>query len=138
MKKKFVIILACLMAIFTLTLTACGDDKGETVLEFTCNNSDFSDERSIYFNKEFDSLILVADFEIQEATATMQILDKQNNQVVWEKTTSNTEKFDIELKDIDANSEYFFRIEVGQTKHMHLLITSPVKLVKDKEKPEVE
>ena len=138
MKKTFIIILACLMAILTLTLTACGDDKGKTVLEFTCNNSEFSDEKSIYFNKEFDSLVLTADFEIQETTATMQILDKQNNQVVWEKTTSNTEKFDIELKNIEANTEYVFRIEVGQTKYMHLLITSPVKLVKDKEKPVVQ
>ena len=30
MKKKFIIILACLMAILTLTLTACGDDKNGT------------------------------------------------------------------------------------------------------------
>ena len=138
MKKTFITMLACLMAILTFTLIACGDGKGETVLEFTCKNSEFSDEKSIYFNEEFDSLILTADFEIQEATATMQILDKQNNQVVWEKTTSNTEKFDIELKDIVSNTEYFFRIEVEQTKYMHLLITSPVKLVKDKEKPEVK
>ena len=138
MKKTFLTILACLMAILTLTLTACSEGKGETVLEFTCKNSEFSDEKSIYINKEFDSLVLSADFEIQDATATMQILDKQNNQVVWEKTTSNTEKFDIELKNIDANTEYFFCIEVGQTKYMHLLITSPVKLVKDKEKPEVK
>ena len=138
MKKLFITLLTCLMAILTLTLTACGDNKGETVLEFTCNNSEFSDKRSIYFNKEFDNLVLAADFEIQEATATMKILDKQNNQVVWEKTTSNTEKFDIELKNIDANTEYFFYIEVEQTKYMHLLIISPVKLVKDKEKPEVK
>ena len=137
MKKTFITILACLMAILTLALTACSDGKGETVLEFTCKNSDFSNEKSIYFNEKFDSLVLTADFEIQEATATMQILDKQSNQVVWEKTTDNTEKFDIELKNIVANTEYFFRIEVRQTKYMHLLITSPVKLVKDKEKPEV-
>ena len=138
MKKTFITIVACLMAILTLTLTACGDGKGETVLEFTCNNSEFSDEKSIYFNEEFDSLILTADFEIQDATATMQILDKQNNQVVWEKTTSKTEKFNIELKDIVSNTEYFFHIEVEETKYMHLIITSPVKLVKDKEKPEVK
>lgn len=138
MKKAFITILTFLMAILTLTLTACGDGKGETVLEFTCNNSEFSDEKSIYFNEEFDSLILTADFEIQDATATMQILDKQNNHIVWEKSTNNTEKFNIELKDIVANTEYFFHIEVEETKYMHLIITSPVKLVKDKEKPEVK
>ena len=138
MKKAFITILTFLMAILTLTLTACGDGKGETVLEFTCNNSEFSDEKSIYFNEEFDSLILTADFEIQDATATMQIRDKQNNHIIWEKSTNNTEKFNIELKDIVANTEYFFHIEVEETKYMHLLITSPVKLVKDKEKPEVK
>ena len=51
MKKAFITILTFLMAFLTLTLTACGDGKGETVLEFTCKNSEFSDEKSIYFKE---------------------------------------------------------------------------------------
>lgn len=138
MKKKFIIILACLMAILTLTLTACGDTKGETVLELTYRNSECSDEKSLYFNEDYESITLNAKIDIEDGLAKMQILDKEENKVVWEKTTDKTEDFDIELKNVVANTEYYFQIEVKQTKYMHLLITSSVKLVQNKEKPEVK
>ena len=138
MKKTFMAMLACLMAILALTLTACGDGKSETVLELTYRNSNCSDEKSLYFNEDYESITLNAKIEVEEGLVKMQILDKQNNKVVWEKTSDKTEDFDIELKNVVADSEYFFQVEVEQIKYMHLLITSPVKLVKDKEKPEVK
>ena len=137
MKKTFITILACLMAVLTLTLAACGDGKGETVLELTYRNSNCSDEKGLYFNEDYESITLNAKIEVEEGLVKMQILDKQDNKVVWEKTTDKTEDFDIELKNVVANTEYFFQVEVEQIQYMHLLITSPVKLVKDKAKPEV-
>lgn len=136
MKKKLIIILACLMAVLTMILTACGDNKGETVLELTYRNSDCSEEKSLYFNEDYESIILNVKFEIEDGFAKMQILDKQDNEIVWEKTADKTEDFSIELKNIVANTEYYFYIEVEQTTYMHLLMTSPVKLVKNKEKPQ--
>lgn len=47
----------------------------------------------------------------------MLILDKQDNKMVLEKTTDKTEDFDIELKNVVANTEYFFIIEVEQIKY---------------------
>lgn len=135
MKKALTILLACLMAI--LTLTACSDNNGETVLELTYRDTNCSEERSLYFNENYDSITLNAKIEIENGLAKMQIIDKQENQVIWEKTSDKTDNFDIELKNIVANTEYFFHIEVEQTKYMHLLITSPVKFVKNKQKPQV-
>lgn len=137
MKKTFITVLACLMAILTLTLAACGNSKGETVLELTYRNSNCSDEKSLYFNEDYESITLNTKIEVEEGLVKMQILDKQDNKVVWEKATDKTEDFDIELKNVVANTEYFFRVEAEQIKYIHLLVTSPVKLVKDKEKPEV-
>ncbi|MDE6411418.1 MAG: hypothetical protein K2L02_02650 [Clostridia bacterium] len=138
MKKAFITILACLMAILALTLTACGDNKGETVLELTYRNSDCAEEKSIYFNEDYESVTLNAKIEVEDGLAKMQILDKQEDKVVWEKTADKTEDFDIELKNVVANTEYYFHLEVEHAKYIHLLVTSPVKLVKNKEKPEVQ
>lgn len=126
------------MAILALTLTACGDNKGETVLELTYRNSDCAEEKSIYFNEDYESVTLNAKIEVEDGLAKMQILDKQEDKVVWEKTADKTEDFDIELKNVVANTEYYFHLEVEHAKYIHLLVTSPVKLVKNKEKPEVQ
>ncbi|MDE7296168.1 MAG: hypothetical protein K2N84_02765 [Clostridia bacterium] len=141
MKKYFISILLCVITVLTLAFTACGNGKGNTVLEFTYSYStpyEYSDEKSIYFNKDFDSITLNASFEIEEGVAELRILDKQSGAVVWEKTADKKEDFEIELKSITADSEYIFKIESKETKHVHLTITSPEKLVKNKEKPEVK
>lgn len=119
-------------------LSACNDDKSETVFDFTYHNSECFEEKIIYFNEDYDSITLNAKIEIEDGIAEIQIRDKQNNNVVWEKTADKTENFDIELKNIVANTECVFSIEIEQTKYIHLLITSPVKLVKNKEKPEIQ
>ncbi|MDE5547914.1 MAG: DUF4624 family lipoprotein [Clostridia bacterium] len=139
MKKYLISILLCIITI--LAFTACGSGKGNTVLEFTYSHStpyEYSDEKIIYFNKDFDSIVLSASFEIEEGVAELRILDKQSNEVVWEKTADKKEDFEIELKSVTADSEYIFKIESKETKHVHLTITSPEKLVKNKEKPEVK
>ncbi len=137
MKKYFISILLCL-TVLTLACAACSNGKGNTVLEFTFNHStpyEYSDEKSIYFNKDFESIVLSASFEIEEGVAELRILDKHSNEVVWERTADKKEDFEIELKSVTANSEYLFQIESKETKHIHLTITSPEKLVKNKEKP---
>lgn len=125
------------MTILSLGLSACSD-KGETVLELTYRNSTCSEEKSLYFNEDYERIILNAKIEVEDGLAKMQILDKEKNKVIWEETTDKTGDFDIELKDVVADTEYYFHIEVEQTEYMHLLITSPIKLVKNKEKPEVK
>lgn len=138
MKKTFVIILTCIITVLSFAFTACGDKTGETVLELAYRNSDCLDEKSIYFNEACERVVLNAKFEIDDGIAKMQVLDKQSNQVVWEKVASNSEKFNIELKNVAANTEYLFRIEIEDTKYIYLLITSPVKLVKNKDKPTIQ
>lgn len=139
MKKYLISILLCVITI--LAFTACGSGKGNTVLEFTYNHStpyEYTDEKSIYFNKEFESIVLSASFEIEEGVAELRILDKQSGAVVWEKTADKKEDFEIELKSVTADTEYVFKIECKETKRVHLTITSPEKLVKNKEKPQVK
>ena len=138
MKKIFISILVCVMVVLALCFTACDYTKSETVLEFTIRNSEGSEEKDIFFNEDYESVTLNAKFEIKDGTAKMQIFDEQNNQVVWKKTSDKTENFDIELKDVNANTEYVFRLETDQSEYVHLLITSSVKLVKNKEKPEIK
>lgn len=121
--------------VLSFALAACGDKTSETVLELAYRNSSCSDEKSIYFNEAYESVVLNAKLEINDGIVKMQIFDKQSNQVVWEKVASNSEKFNIELKNVSANTEYLFRIETEDTKYTYLLITSPVKLVKNKDKP---
>lgn len=137
MKKVLICILIFILTVLSLGLTAC-EDKGETVLCFIVQNTEYSNEKSIYFHKNYDSVLLTADFEIQDGIAEMQIIDIQNKKVIWEKVANTTEKFNIELKNIVANNEYLFQIKVDKPKHMYLRIDSPVKLVKNKEKPAVQ
>ena len=58
-----------------------------------------------------------AQIQVDDEHVKMLILDKQDNKMVWEKTTDKTEDFDIELKNVVANTEYFFIIEVEQIKY---------------------
>lgn len=137
MKKVFISILICILTVLSLGLTAC-EDKGETVLCFIVQNTEYSNEKSIYFRKNYDSVLLTADFEIRDGIAEMRIIDIQNKKIIWEKVASTTEKFNIELKNVVANTEYLFQIEVNKPKYMYLRIDSPVKLVKNREKPTVQ
>lgn len=131
MKKAFLIFTLLIAVICSL----CGCTTKSTVLEFTYSNSKFAYEKSLYFNEDRDTVTLNANIEIDEGTVVMQIIDKQNNRTVWEKTTDTGEAFDIELSNVVAESEYVFSIESEQIKYMHLTVTSSEKLIKDKVKP---
>lgn len=131
MKKVFFIFTLLIIVICSL----CGCTNSTTVLEFTYSNSKFSYKKALYFNDNRDTVTFNANIEIDEGTVFMQIIDKQSNQTIWEKTTDSSETFDIELSNVVAESEYVFNIMSEQIKYMHLTVTSTEKLVKNKEKP---
>ena len=130
-------ILICALLLIVSICCLCGCKSYYTILEFTYTNSDTTSEKSIYFNEDYESLTLNAKIEVENGIANMQIMDKQNNVAIWEKSTDKAEEFVIELSNIKANTEYIFSIEIKQTKYLHLLITSTEKLIKNKEKPEI-
>ena len=138
MKKLFISIL--FTAVLVCGLCGCTSSDA-TIFEFTYQNAEAADmvkEKSIYFNENQDSVILNMILEIDGGTAKMQVFDKQNNQVIWEKTADKAINFDIEMEDFIADHEYIFRIETEQAKYVYLQVTSSEKLVKEKGKPEIK
>lgn len=132
-------VLLLLIALFSLSACNTNSIVSETKISFSFDTStaaNSSDEKKIYIHDDMDQLKLNAELKIDSGDATIQLLNTANNEVVWDGNYKEDSNFEIELSDIKANSAYLLKIETTQSKKVSLIITSDVKLVETKEKPE--
>lgn len=132
-------VLLLLIAMFSLSACNANSTVSETKISFSFDTStaaNSSDEKTIYINDDMDKLKLNAELKIDSGDANIQVLNTANNEVVWDGNYKEDSNFEIELSDIKANSAYLLKIETTQSKKVRLIITSDVKLVENKEKPE--
>ena len=131
--------LLLLIAMFSLSACNANSTVSETTISFSFDTSavaNFSDEKTIYINDDLDKLRLNAELKMDSGDATIQVLKTATNEVVWSGSSKEDSSFEIELSDIKANSAYLLKIETTQSKKVSLVITSDVKLIETKEKPE--
>lgn len=132
-------VLLLLIAMFSLSACNANSTVSETKISFSFDTStaaNSSDEKTIYINDDMDKLKLNAELKIDSGDANIQVLNTANNEVVWDGNYKEDSNFEIELSDIKANSAYLLKIETTQSKKVRLIITSDVKLLENKEKPE--
>lgn len=125
---------------FVTILLFIGCNGKSTNIAFSFNTStpyNSSGEKTIRFNEDFESVTLKTDIQIDTGYLLIQVCDSDNNVVFSEKYTSNGQ-YDINLKNITANNDYIIKVQTEQTKKVEMEISSSIKLVKDKEKPEVK
>lgn len=64
-----------------------------------------------------------------------EVLYIQNyNEIVWSENFDQDTDFNIELTNVNADSEYLIKIQAKQSQKVTLVISSDSKLVQDKEK----
>ena len=126
-------------ALFACSLmAACGNSAFTTRFEFSFGDSGgnyFSDEKSIYINESKEELILSASLKIDGGKAAVDILDADTNEPVNSFSYESSADFDIVLKNVQEGQEYIISVKAEQTKKIDLVVSSPEKLVKNKEKP---
>lgn len=116
----------------------CNSQSSDIVFSFnTSTPYDSCSEKAICFNEDYESVILNADILIDSGSLRIQVLDSEGNAIFNEEYNQNG-KYDIALKDISADGDYLVKVQTEQTKNAELNISSSVKLVKDKEKPELK
>ena len=136
---KISAVLLLLIALFSLSACNTNSIVSETKISFSFDTSaaaNSSDEKTIYVNDDMDQLKLNAELKMDSGNATIQVLNTATNEVVWSGNYKEDSNFEIELSDIKANSAYLLKIETTQSKKVSLIITSDVKLIETKEKPE--
>lgn len=129
-------LLVIVLALFIFCFTGCS--KETTILEFSFSNSEkteFEDEKSLFFNAEKDLITLESILELEDGKIAIQVIDVENNDVIWSNTYSDNEKFVIELRNIRSDSEYILSVQAEETTKFNLTMTSDDKLVKEVKKP---
>ncbi len=130
MKKLYLAILICLIAVLTLSFAACADDSGKTVLDITYENSSSLEKKTIYFNEDHDSVTLNAKIELEDGNVKIIIRNDKTEQIVWEKTADKTEEFETMLTNVKKGTRYIFIIEkIDQPANVRLSVTSTAKFV---------
>lgn len=129
------IIKVLLVTSFLFLLTGCG--KESTTLAFSFHTSspyDSSEEKVIYFNENYEHVVLNVCLQIDTGSATLQITDL-HNQVIWNNTYEKDKNCKIELNSVIANEQYILSVQTEQAQNVNIQISSSVKLVQDKENP---
>lgn len=126
-----------ILVLFVLALlfTGCGDKNTNIAFSFdTSEPQDSVDKKVIYFNEDYDNVVLNAKLQMDSGKVLMEITGP-NDRTVWEASFEESGKYRIELSGVAADEEYILNLRTEQTKKMTLNISSSVKLVMDKEKP---
>ena len=137
--KLFERLLLLIIGLSLLILCITGCNKKTTLLEFSFSSgeeTEFEDKKSIFFNEEKDLITLDSILELEDGKITIQVIDVENNDIIWSNTYSNDEKFVIELRKIHSDSEYILSVQAEETTKFNLTITSDDKLAKEVRKPD--
>lgn len=124
------------LLVIALLLTGCG--KEQTILSFSFQTAEpycSKEEKILCFPESYDNMTLDARLSIDTGSVFIQVSNAEGD-AVWSNTYEKSGSFQIELKGIAADEEYLLTVSADQTKRMELQVISPVKLVKEKEKPE--
>lgn len=135
--KPSKIIMSLIFFGLSFVLSAC--NTSATEMQFSFNTSaaaDSKDSKAIYINNDMDKLELDAILKIGSGKVTIQVIDTLTNEVIWIKYADKDSAFKIELLELKADREYLLVIEAFQSKEVKCTITTDVKLIKDKEKPD--
>lgn len=129
------VIKVLLLTSFLFLLTGC--EKESTTLAFSFHTSspyDSSEEKVIYFNENYEHVVLDVSLQIDTGSATLQVTDL-HNQVIWNNTYEKDKNCKIELNSVIANEQYILSVQTEQAQNVNIQISSSVKLVQDKENP---
>ncbi|MDE7424587.1 MAG: hypothetical protein K2N51_13020 [Lachnospiraceae bacterium] len=137
-KKHFerLLLLVIGLALIVYCITDC--NKKTTSLKFSFSSgekTEFEDKKSIFFNEEKDLITLDSILELEDGKITIQVIDVENNDIIWSNTYSKDEKFVIELRKIHSDYEYILSVQAEETTKFNLTITSDDKLAKEVRKP---
>lgn len=135
MRKK----LSAFLLIGICMLTACGNKYLGTRLEFTFEASEPSSEykeNAIYITEDTKNVTLHTSLDMDCGSIVIQVICAEEGSVVWENSYEQSGDFDIVLEHLIADQEYLVCIQTTDTKKVHMVITAPDNLVKDKETPD--
>lgn len=133
-KKTMLTVMFTIMTVFIFT----GCNSTSTDMSFSFNTStpsDSSDKKTICFNEDYKSVTLNTNLQIDSGSLTMQVCDS-NDDVIFSDKYEKSGNYDINLENVSADKDYIIKVQTEQSKNVKLNISSSVKLVKDKEKPE--
>lgn len=138
MIKKCLSILCCFVIMLSV-LSGCNsaDPISELTFLFNSDNpADFKDEQLLFINEDFENLVLNATLKVEGSAVKIEVIENATGTILWRGDYIENADFQIELSDLKAENEYKLRLETTLTEKVKLTVTSDVKLVKDKEKPE--
>ena len=130
--------LSAFLLIGICMLAACGNKYSGTRLEFTFETNEPSNEykeNTIYITEDTKSVILHTSLDMDCGSIAIQVICVEDESVVWENSYEQSGNFDIVLDHLIADQEYLVCIQTTDTKKVHMVLTSPDNLVKDKETP---
>ena len=133
-KKTMLTVMFTIMTVFMFR----GCNSTSTDMSFSFNTStpsDSSDKKTICFNEDYKSVTLNTNLQIDSGSLTMQVCDS-NDDVIFSDKYEKSGNYDINLENVSADKDYIIKVQTEQSKNVKLNISSSVKLVKDKEKPE--
>ena len=120
-------------------LAACGNKYLGTRLEFTFEASEPSSEykeNTIYITEDTENVILHTSLDMDCGSIAIQVICVEEGSVVWENSYKQSGDFDIILEHLIADQEYLVCIQTTDTTKVHMVLTSPDNLVKDKKTPD--
>lgn len=134
-KKIFAVIFTIATAVI---FTSCNSTSTDMSFSFnTSTPSDSSDKKTICFNEDYKSVTLNTNLQIDSGSLMIQVCDS-NGDIIFSDKYEKSGNYDINLENVSADKDYIIKVQTEQSKNVKLNIFSSVKLVKDKEKPELK
>jgi hypothetical protein len=144
---KVKIIIALLLSILLVSLSACGDESvAATVFEMEMTSSyddtdPFINEKLFYVSEDVESVEFEAYLQMRSETCLLEIADNETKEVMIELffregfNDSGEDKEYITLVDLDKDKEYVIRLTCTEVENVKLVMTSSSSLVKERERP---
>lgn len=140
-RKKVILLLMC-----TCMLTACHittrtemencQTNTDINLEFTYQTDviteSYYDETTIYIDETRDKMRLYASLTKKGGEVSVQIVAAEDGTVIWDGIYNKNCDFNIDLQDVEADSEYIVKVEAKDNRKLKLTISSDDKWVKRK------
>lgn len=134
-KKIFAVIFTIATAVIFISCNSTSTD-----MSFSFNTStpaDSSDKKAICFNEDYKSVTLNTNLQIDSGSLMIQVCDSSDD-INFSDKYEKSGNYDINLENVSADKDYIIKVQTEQSKNVKLNIFSSVKLVKDKEKPELK
>lgn len=132
-----------LLVLLVVLFTSCNNKEAKTTLEIESSENSVTSkasiyEKLIYVSDNIDTLNLDVSFQMKGKTGTLEILDNETEQSIWNDTwNSDVDKveFTISLENLEKEKNYIIRFTGIEVSYVKIIMTSESSLIKEREKP---